>query len=79
MIIYISKKGMISTSQNIINFCKEIYTVNSKISEHWLYTESLILIEKYVLAGKWNLSKSYIKKLASINIQQALLQLDLFF
>jgi hypothetical protein len=65
---------MISTSQSIINFCKEIYSQNSKISEHWLYTENLILIEKYMLSGKWNLSKEYIKKIATVNIQQALLQ-----
>jgi hypothetical protein len=65
---------MISTSQSIITFCKEIYSQNSKISEHWVYTENLILIEKYMFTGKWNLSKEYIKKLATVNFQQALLQ-----
>ncbi len=65
---------MLTTCQSIINLCKEIYSLNNKISEHWLFTENLVMIEKYMLVGKWSLSKVYIKKLASINIQQALLQ-----
>lgn len=52
-----------------------MYSSSSKISEHWLYTENLILIDKNLLSGKWNLAKFHIERLASINIQQALLQL----
>ena len=69
-----SRSGSFNASQQILNYCKEIYSLNTKISEHWLYAESLILIEKHALSGNWSLSKSYIEKLASINIQQACLQ-----
>lgn len=69
-----SRNGMFSASQNILNYCKEIFSLNTKISEHWLYAESLILIEKHLLTGNWSMSKSYIEKMASINIQQAYLQ-----
>ena len=65
---------MTNTSQSIINNCKEIYSRNSKISEHWIYTENLILIEKHMLLGKWNMCRLQIEKLASVNLQQALLQ-----
>ena len=69
-----SRNGSFNASQSIINYCKEIYSLNSKISEHWLYAESLILIEKYMLTGNWTMSKNHIEKLASINMQQACLQ-----
>ncbi len=63
-----------ATSQSIIDHCKEIYSENSKVSEHWIYTENVILIEKYTLAGKWSMCRLQIEKLSSINLQQALLQ-----
>ena len=66
---------MYATSQSILDFCKELYSVNTKISEHWIYTENLILIQKNLLSGKWNLCRLHIEKLASISLYQALLQL----
>jgi hypothetical protein len=65
---------MYTTTQSILDFCKELYAVTSKISEHWLYTENLVLIEKNLLAGKWNQCRVHIQKLASINFHQALLE-----
>lgn len=67
---------MQSTSQQILSLCKELYATNSKISEHWLYTENIIQIEANLLAGKWSMSKVHVERLASINIQQAFLQFD---
>lgn len=67
-------KGMYDTSTAILNLCKEIYSTYSKISEHWLYTENLILIEKNLNSGKWNLAKIHVERLATVNLQQALLQ-----
>ena len=70
----ISLKGKASASQEILAFCKEIYSVNTKTSEHWLFTENLIAIEKNLLNGKWNMARMNIQKIASISINQALLQ-----
>ena len=69
-----SRSGSFSASQSILSYCKELYSLNTKISEHWLYAESLILIEKHLLSGNWSLSKTHIEKMASINKQQAYLQ-----
>lgn len=48
--------------------------MTSKISEHWIYTENSVLIEKNLLNGKWSVCRLYIEKLASINFHQALLE-----
>ncbi|CAF0704565.1 unnamed protein product [Brachionus calyciflorus] len=69
-----ARNGMYSTSENIISLCKELYSANTKFSEHWLYTENLIAIEKNSNMGKWNIVKNNVERLATINIQQALLQ-----
>jgi hypothetical protein len=65
---------MYTASQNILEFCKEIYSTNTKISEHWIHTENLVMIEKNMLNGKWTICRMHIEKLASINFHQALLQ-----
>jgi hypothetical protein len=67
-------QGMYTTSQSILEFCKEIYSLSSKISEHWIYTENMTLIEKNLLNGKWSLCRLHIEKLASTNFHQALLE-----
>jgi anaphase-promoting complex subunit 5 len=68
------RNGDYDTSQKMLQFCKETYSVHSKISEHWFYTENLTLIEKYTLNGKWDMARGYIEKLASISLLKALLQ-----
>ena len=65
---------MYATTQSILDFCKELYAVSSKISEHWIYTENMVLIQKNLLSGKWNQCRLHIEKLASINFNQALLE-----
>ena len=67
-------QGMYTTSQSILEFCKEIYSLSSKIIEHWIYTENMTLIEKNLLNGKWSLCRLHIEKLASTNFHQALLE-----
>ena len=67
-------KGQYNASQNLIDLCKELYSVYTKTSEHWMYTENLILIEKHMLNGKWSICRIHIEKLATINYQQAVLQ-----
>lgn len=65
---------MFNSSTSILSLCKELYSASSKISEHWLYTENLILFEKNLNLGKWNFAKIHVQRLATINFQQALLQ-----
>ena len=57
-----------------MDFCKELYSTTSKISEHWIFTENSVLIEKNLLNGKWTICRLHIEKLASINVHQALLE-----
>lgn len=66
-------QGDYSISQSILAHCKEIYSTNIKTSQHWMYAENSIAIEKNLLAGKWSLSRFHIQRLASTNFQQALL------
>jgi hypothetical protein len=65
---------MYGASQCIIDYCKESYSTSTKTSEHWLYTESLIQLDKHLLSGKWSMCRLHIEKLATINFLQALLQ-----
>lgn len=65
---------MYTASQNVIEYCKEFYSLNTKISEHWMYSENMIQIEKSLLNGKMCMCRSYIEKLSTINFMQALLQ-----
>ena len=65
---------MFATAQSILDFCKELYAVTSKISEHWIHTENVVQIEKHLLNGKWSKCRLHIEKLAAINFHQALLE-----
>lgn len=65
---------MYGASQAIIDYCKEYYSVSTKTSEHWMYTENLIQIEKNLLNGKLSMCRLHIEKVATINFLQALLQ-----
>ncbi len=64
---------MYQASQSILDFCKENYSINSKLSDHWKLTENLILIDKNILNGKWTQARNHVERLAVISIQQALL------
>ncbi len=67
--------GHFDTSQNIIDMSKTYYSKNLKFySQHFLYTDNLILIKKFVLNGQWANAKVCIERLASTNMAKALIE-----
>lgn len=69
-----AKKGLYQASLTTLEFCKLYFNIHSKTSQHWIYTENMILLEKHFLSGEWNDTRIFIERLSSIDRNQALLQ-----